>query len=535
MSKWVLLLIILFSILVRFQDIGDVPHWYWDEGANMNMAWNLAHGEFLWFALRFPAIPHPPFYFLLAGSLLRVFGNELIVLRLFSSILGVLTTILMYYVGRDVVDERTGLLTCFLYAIYPVAIFWSRMAFSYNLLVFLNMLVIYFTLKFVKTKDRRSLLIASIITGLCIITVYTGIATLVGLMMVLYRFDRKNLLKFAAISLTPLCITLLVVFFMMPDALFSDVLFQLNRFELIPLLVGLGILFLLITLLRSSKSFREFFKFCMASFGKYTPNKFFKQKTFIAMYDIPLLLISLNLVMLIDLLRPITDDLMVRGVGYFWIGIIGMILMERDDERTVTLSYFIPTIWLILELGRTDHMIIPLNPFLALGLAVFLLKIYSFIVSFGYWSRYRFVILILLFSPFSLVLYHDWDAFIAKGLTPEPISEGKSVTDFLNNNTSPEDVVLVDSHELRFLTAKASVLTQGIAIHGRQVGYYRGDIPGDRFVFNCSYKGAKYVVLEDGNLEWLRLLNASDVADEIGNWSVEFRTGNHTIYRNPNI
>lgn len=533
MNKRILLLIVLFSILVRFQNLSDVPHWFWDEGANMNMAWNIAHGNFQWFTLIFPAIPHPPLYFLLGGLMLRVFGNELIVLRIFSSLLGVSTTILLYYVGRQAVDERAGLLTSFLYAIYPVAIFWDRMAFSYNLLMFLNVLVLYCTLIFVKTKRKSLLFAASLITGLCIVTVYTGLATLAGLILVLYRFEKRSILKFVTISLIPLSILLLTMFLMMPDALVSDVLFQLNRFELIPSIIAFGILSLFIAILTLSESIREFLRFCMASLGKYKPDRFFKGKTFLATYDIPIFLISLNFILALDLLKPITADLMIKGVGYYWLGIIGLFLMARDNERAVTLSYFIPTVWLILEIGRTDHMTIPMNPFIALGLAVFLIKLYTFFTSFDFWKKHHVVVLVLLMSPFGIVLYHDVSAFVANGLAPETISERELLADFLNNNTDPNDIVLVDSHQMRFLKARASVLTQGIAVHGRSVGYYRGSIPSGRFVFNSSYKRAKYVVLQKGNLEWLSQLNASDVADEIEDWSVDFRTERYAVYKNP--
>ena len=78
-----------------------------------------------------------PLYYLLLRPWLAVLGDSAVALRSLSLLFGVATVPLMYLLGRDLVDARTGVVSAFLMALSPFWIFYSQEGRMYTLLVLL--------------------------------------------------------------------------------------------------------------------------------------------------------------------------------------------------------------------------------------------------------------------------------------------------------------------------------------------------------------------------------------------------------------
>jgi len=94
-------------------------------------------------------------------------------------------------------------------------------------------------------------------------------------------------------------------------------------------------------------------------------------------------------------------------------------------------------------------------------------------------------------------------------------------------------LVVGDSHLGRFVGGDYSILPLSIACDGRAFKYYRGGIDRDRFAFNCSWRRARFVVLDVETMGWLRNGSFSDVAEEVGGWPAVFNSSRQTVYENP--
>jgi len=132
----------------------------------MNISWNLIHGQMLWFNLKYAFIPHPPLFFFIVGALLKAFGNDLVVIRCLTAFYGVLTSLLLFCAGKEMKDERTGLLMGFLYAIYPNAVFFNRIGFANNQLSFLLVLTLLLCLRYCKNKNTTLLFLSLFLQAL---------------------------------------------------------------------------------------------------------------------------------------------------------------------------------------------------------------------------------------------------------------------------------------------------------------------------------------------------------------------------------
>ena len=100
--------ILLIAAALRLPNLATNPGWDGDEGYNLNIAMNLAHGHHQMFALDFVFVQHPPLFFGLAALLIHVLGATMAPLRLLSVAFCLGTLLLLPALTAAVVDARGG-------------------------------------------------------------------------------------------------------------------------------------------------------------------------------------------------------------------------------------------------------------------------------------------------------------------------------------------------------------------------------------------------------------------------------------------
>ena len=120
------LAVLIFAIAIRlyyFKLTYNQPLW-WDEAEYMNMAKAFAfHRPYDFLAVR------PIFFSLITALFFKITTSEFPT-RFLMLILSIFSVIGVYYLGKEVYDNRTGLLASFL-----MSIFYLNLFFSYRLLV----------------------------------------------------------------------------------------------------------------------------------------------------------------------------------------------------------------------------------------------------------------------------------------------------------------------------------------------------------------------------------------------------------------
>jgi 4-amino-4-deoxy-L-arabinose transferase-like glycosyltransferase len=218
-THWLLLLLaLLTAVWLRFYQLGEWPlGLYRDEAYNGLDALNVLDGQH---ALFFPANNgREPAYIYLSALMVGLFGPSVWALRLGAALVGSLTTIPVFLLGRSWFGLRAGLLAAWLWAITLWPVHLSRIGLRAVLLVPLLALVFWLGTRAYRSEQRRWWLLAGLVYGLAFYTyLAVRLTPLIGLGVVLYllllgreRAGRlwPGMLWFGlgtAVSLTPLLI-----------------------------------------------------------------------------------------------------------------------------------------------------------------------------------------------------------------------------------------------------------------------------------------------------------------------------------------
>ncbi|MFH1835817.1 MAG: glycosyltransferase family 39 protein [Methanobacteriota archaeon] len=535
----ILCVILLLQGLLLFTNLPDLPHYFWDDGINMELSWNLANGEMRLYSIIYPFIPHPPLFFAVVGFFLKIFGDEVIVLRSITAFQSILTTIFLYYTGKTLSGPKVGLTASLFYAIYSENIYWTRVGFANSQLMLLSIIALYF---FIRGGELRILSYLSV--SLALLTEFTAVALLISVLgILLVRGERREAFKAFYISISLPAITyILILFSTAGGALLFDLKYALERFA--PTIVIFALTFGFIALIYSSRRrlgifLRAYYDKLLVIAVKDIKFTFGKYSEWILRQSRFNLVILINLILAVRTLTPYSDDLLFKGYDiiffdYYWIGILGLFLIKD----VALLYFFTPLFLLTLAIGRTDHLILPAYPYFALGLSVLLLRVYSKLVEFFGTNRNRIVTLfILVYYPFAILFIYDVNSFVlGRGLEREDLEGLEEITKYLNANTQQDDVVLSTSHISRQINAQGTELFQGLAAEGISVSYFGRKLPASRFAYNSSYLTAKYIVLPEGVLDWIyKEESMTEFSTQLDKWPVGYRRGDFVFYRNPNL
>lgn len=198
---------------------------------------------------------HMPLYFLTLHLWIKLFSNSDIVLRLLSVMFGVFTIFAGYLSGKEILNEKAGLISALLFSINSLVIYYSQEVRFYSLLTLLSTILLLFFIKIIKrpTKKNISFLIFS-----SLLLIYTNTLAIIfiaviflALLFFLFFYHKKEL-KIFILSIIIGQIFLIPFYFLIyqisinrgtafPPVLFFDnqVIFAIVQNWFSPILVGL--------------------------------------------------------------------------------------------------------------------------------------------------------------------------------------------------------------------------------------------------------------------------------------------------------
>ena len=142
-TRWrPVLLAFLVSVALRLYGIGEWSLWE-DEETTL----------YFWYhpQARFPR--NFPVYFLILGHVFRYTGCSVLVGRLLSAVIGILSLFLIYTVARRFTSRHVALTALVAVAISPGHVFWSQSIRSYGLVICLQMVAIWLFLEGIRRKQ----------------------------------------------------------------------------------------------------------------------------------------------------------------------------------------------------------------------------------------------------------------------------------------------------------------------------------------------------------------------------------------------
>jgi hypothetical protein len=203
-NKWLVLILALASFL-RFYKLDFQSIWL-DEIHTINES-NPNNSFSDIYKILLITEPHPPLYFYIIHLFFKVFGYSVFVLRSFSAIIGIAGVLAIYFLGKEFVTKKTGVIASLLVAINPFHIYYSQEGRMYSLLFFSTVVSFYFLLKFIKKPNLKNALIHGIFAGLMIYSHFFALFALFAqylfiLFLILGNNNklRKEYLKYTFVS-----------------------------------------------------------------------------------------------------------------------------------------------------------------------------------------------------------------------------------------------------------------------------------------------------------------------------------------------
>jgi 4-amino-4-deoxy-L-arabinose transferase-like glycosyltransferase len=151
------------------------PNWYGDEGEWMEKCWTFIHGtprvgpiidDFV-----FP-YPYPPLYMVVTGTLLRIFGNDIVVARAVGAVTALAAGMILFWIGTRLRDKRFGLLCAAAFLAYSEANINFRWVRSHPMAGTLALASIGFLIRYVQEKRLRDAVWAGLFCSLATATNY---------------------------------------------------------------------------------------------------------------------------------------------------------------------------------------------------------------------------------------------------------------------------------------------------------------------------------------------------------------------------
>ncbi len=202
MGKKYVLLIFFLSLILRICFIltldNSVDVWgdWWDE-----LGWKIASGKGYW--VENPYFPNGPKFYawrspgfpLFLALIYKIFGHSYLAAKIGLAILSSFTVVLIYLLGKILVDEKTGFWASLIYSIYPASIFWTGYLAPVTLEILIMVCFVLFFYMGEKTKNYKFFIISGIFLGFGILTRSLFAVFLPFLFIYILIKQKKNFLK----------------------------------------------------------------------------------------------------------------------------------------------------------------------------------------------------------------------------------------------------------------------------------------------------------------------------------------------------
>jgi len=129
---------------------GDAAYYHWQANDIAHGLWFIDPGQYHWFGRITPSAGHPPVYILYLAAVSRFIGQSELTHRLASCLLGGIAIYVIGLIGRELVDERVGLLAAAGAAVYAHLWINDEMLMSESAYVLTSALMVYWALRFWK-------------------------------------------------------------------------------------------------------------------------------------------------------------------------------------------------------------------------------------------------------------------------------------------------------------------------------------------------------------------------------------------------
>jgi len=198
---WVLLgLILVLAAFMRLYRISNYMTFLGDEGRDALVAMGILQGHFTLLGPRASAgnFFTGPIYYYMMAPFLWLFHLDPVGPAVMVALFGIATVWLIYHVGKEFFDAKTGLIAAALYAVSPLVITYSHSSWNPDTVPFFSLLTLYLLYKAVTTvRSWKYYLLVGFLLGICIqlhyISLFLAVIVVVSLLLMHWFLNNKLL------------------------------------------------------------------------------------------------------------------------------------------------------------------------------------------------------------------------------------------------------------------------------------------------------------------------------------------------------
>lgn len=503
-------LLVLWALLF-LPNLRTNPNWYGDEGEWMDASWTLAHGhprvdavknDFLW------PYPYPPLYLAVNGTLLRVFGNDIVVGRSLGAAVALGVAAILFWIGCRMRDKNFGFLCAAAFLVYPEAVINFRWARGHTMAGMLVLASVGFLVRYVQEKRLRDILWAGAMASLATATVYWAYP-IVGVVIVTALIVNRRHAPAAAVAACAYAILFAVAYGLFRAGGFPELMAQVKRLD--PNTSG-------------APWWAEMVRFYrnVVTFFGLTPT------------------IGPNNTQLVDL--------WLVGAG------AGLIVFPIKRYRGWLVFWMIFATYAVFK-GRDNIPIfmypaMVFLPLLAVPFAGLLVRLGELAERLGAASKVQWAPAAVVLVVFGLISLNGSLGHFRTKIdlwSQHSASDAEAAMEFVNSRTAADDFVIVPK-QIGWLVkhARKSMITFSVNYEGQGTDMWPDVIPHDRFWFDCRWRNAKYLVLAYGQDATgrpygidavftmpMKAVREAITAIQQEKWPVVFRQGEYMVLANP--
>lgn len=200
--KLILVVILLTASFLRLYKISEYMTFLGDEGRDVLVVKHILQGSFTLLGPRASAgdfFLGPVYYYFMAPFLL-LFNFNPVGPAVMIALMGTLTVFLIYKIGTDIFNIKTGLIAAALYAISPLVIAYSRSSWNPNPMPLFSILTLWTLLKAVQKNSLKMFIVSGFLLGIAMqlhyLSTFLGAIMFVFIMISgLFFSNRKSLAK----------------------------------------------------------------------------------------------------------------------------------------------------------------------------------------------------------------------------------------------------------------------------------------------------------------------------------------------------
>ncbi len=492
------------------------PNWYGDEGQVMDMSWTTAHGHPrfgpLYYNFMVP-IPYQPLTLLINGILLRVFGCDIFVVRLFQVIVALATAGICFWIGARLRDKRFGFLCALAFLTYPEVVIHYRWVRPHPIAGTFVLAACGFLISYIQQRRLRDIVLAGVMTALGLACHWFMYMMVVLVVVTVLRINRRHVVA-ALLPIAAYGILFCVWFLWTQPGGIEHFISQLRQIQQ----AGFGDA-VPGALAEAARLYRQFieFSFIAPTVGRDGSHG----------VDIWLPIATLGI-----LFFPVRQF---RGWLIFWLG--GLMYGVLKSRNNVHL-FFYPAMVFV--------------PLMAIGfagaIALMEERLVRHLPKLERWARY--VPSLALIGIFGgICLYNSFTHWRTKIdlWTLRSHKDAEAAMQFVNAHTTKEDfVVMPDQVYWLYPYPYRAQLFECAHYAGRESRPFSETLPRKMFWFDCSWQRAKYLVLAYGidvngrpygidAIYWMGFKGVREIVEQVQQekWPVVFRQGEYMVLANP--